>query len=111
MYRLLKSIYALYYLFGYHPAAGLPIVPRRSSRPAAPLRCAPAGDLARRDDRFLLLRHFPSAPVQVATAAGLPITRGGAGDALGLAGSDGSGGDGAVGLLLVGLGPPGLGQL
>jgi len=54
---------------------------------------------------------FPSTPVRVATAAGLPITRGGAGDALGLAGSDGSGGDGAVGLLLVGLGSPGLGQL
>lgn len=30
------------------PAAGLPIVPHRSSLAAAPLRSAPAGDLARR---------------------------------------------------------------
>ena len=30
------------------PAAGLPIVPHRSSLAAAPLRFAPAGDLARR---------------------------------------------------------------
>ena len=38
------------------PAAGLPIVPHRSSLTAAPLRSAPAGDLARR-----VIVHYPSA--------------------------------------------------
>ena len=38
------------------PAAGLPILPHRSSLAAAPLRFAPAGDLARR-----VIVHYPSA--------------------------------------------------
>ena len=38
------------------PAAGLPILPHRSSLAAAPLRFAPGGDLARR-----VIVHYPSA--------------------------------------------------